>query len=167
MPVETHHAIGRTVMLRSKSPEVHYKKNVSDTWLRRFLVAVAHLCGGDVTVHSGDREFVPKGGSKKSQHLLGRAADLKVSGLSPKQVFERLSNAAEQLPAPLARYQILHHGPFTATEAEHVHIGRYGFLQKESDRPGFDFWVEGDSLTTRGKYRKVSSVDRGERLLAI
>jgi hypothetical protein len=147
----------------SSFPSVKYHKPVSDTWLKRFLSAVAAVVGGDVTVHSGDRNFVPQGGARKSQHLVGRAADLKVSGFTPKQVFDRLLAAGEALPAPMmCRYQILHHGKHTATEAEHVHIGRYAFLDKRSERAGFDFWVEGETSAETGKYKLVKSVDAGE-----
>ena len=150
-------------MIKFDPPSVTYKKPVSDTWLKRFLAAVASVVGGNVTVHSGDRDFVPQGGSRTSQHLLGRAADLKVSGHTPKQVFDCLLAAAEGLPAPmLARYQILYHGTHTCTEAEHVHVGRYAFLDKRSKRAGFDFWIEGTTQETTKKYKCVKSVDKGE-----
>jgi hypothetical protein len=151
-------------MIHSGRPTVHYQKEVSDPWLRRLLESVASLVGGNVTVHSGDRNFVPTGGSKTSQHLKGRAADLKVSGFTPKQVFDRVVAGASSLPAPMmGRYQVLYHGKHTSTEAEHVHVGRYAFLdQKKSERAGFDFWTEGLTVETSGKYSLVASIDRGE-----
>jgi len=149
---------------QAKPLTVEYKKAVSDPWLRRLLASISAAIGADMAVHSGDRNFVPQGGSKKSQHLDGRAADFKVKGYTPEQVFQKLRSAAAALPAPMgARYQVLYHGKHTATEAEHVHIGRYHFLdQKKSTRSGFDFWVEGDTPQTKGKYRQVDSVDLGD-----
>lgn len=155
-------------MIKVNRPSVKYNKPVSCTWLKRFLEAVAATVGGEITVHSGDRDHVPQGGSKTSQHLKGRAADLKVSGFSPKQVFDRLLAAGETLPSPMrARYQILYHGKHTATEAEHVHVGRYSFFdEKKSSLAGFDFWMEGATPETRGKYSLVKSVDLGEGIAA-
>lgn len=148
----------------SVPPTLEYAKPVSDPWLRRLMVSVTAALGTSVTVYSGDRNFVPKGGSRKSHHLEGRAVDFSARGLTPEQIFEKLRGAAKSLPAPMgARYQILFHGKHTATGGAHVHIGRYHFLDAEKNaRSGFDFWIEGDTRETHGKYRKVDSVDLGD-----
>ncbi len=46
---------------------------------------------GPVTINSGCRCVTHnerEGGSPKSQHLLGRAADIKVTGVSPREIYE-------------------------------------------------------------------------------
>jgi uncharacterized protein YcbK (DUF882 family) len=46
---------------------------------------------GPVTINSGCRcatHNEREGGSPKSQHLLGRAADIKVTGVTPREIYE-------------------------------------------------------------------------------
>jgi len=62
-------------------------KRVSDPALRNKLEQVADFFGRNITVTSGDRDFVPKGGSRTSLHLAHRAVDLHVQGIPDAEVF--------------------------------------------------------------------------------
>jgi hypothetical protein len=124
-------------------------KTVSDQKVKDVLGKVADLTGGTVKVGSGDRTHVPKGGSKTSHHLAGRAADIHVQGLTDKQVFDKLRQNPGKVFLPSDRYQVIHHGPHTFTGAQHVHIGRY------ADGKGVSFWLEGKTPGTKGKYTRL------------
>lgn len=97
-------------------------KRVSDPVLRGKLEQIADFFGRNITVTSGDRDFVPKGGSRTSLHLAHRAVDLHVQGVSDAEVFSRLKSSGILSNG----YEVIRHGPNTATGGPHVHIGRYG-----------------------------------------
>lgn len=97
-------------------------KRVSDPVLRDKLEKVADFFGRNITVTSGDRDFVPRGGSRTSLHLAHRAVDLHVQGLSDAEVFSRLKSSGILSNG----YEVIRHGPNTATGGPHIHIGRYG-----------------------------------------
>lgn len=121
-------------------------KKVSDPALRNKLQQVADFFGRHITVTSGDRDFVPKGGSKTSLHLEHRAVDLHVDGLSDAQVFSQLKSSGL-----LAKgFEVIRHGPYTATGGPHVHIGHYDNTSRASE-----FKVEGLTPGTGGTYRRV------------
>ncbi|MDE1145996.1 MAG: D-Ala-D-Ala carboxypeptidase family metallohydrolase [Azospirillaceae bacterium] len=109
-------------------PDVLYGTHpVSDAALRDLLQKIADILNCQVIVTSGDRMSVPKGGAKNSLHLMGRAADIHVQGMSDSELFLKLrSKRAEifgaSLGTPMA-WQILLHGKYTRTEAPHLHIG--------------------------------------------
>jgi hypothetical protein len=143
--------------IRSSSHTITYKKEVSDVPLKLLLVTVAEIVGADLVVHSGDRRHVPKGGAKKSLHKPGRAADLHAVGVSDAVVFERLKAQQDRLveKAPINRFQVLRHGPHTATEGPHIHIGDYHLIRAEVKGTGVEFWTEGLTPDTKGKYSRV------------
>ncbi|GBQ96491.1 hypothetical protein AA23498_2650 [Acetobacter nitrogenifigens DSM 23921 = NBRC 105050] len=99
---------------------------ISDPRLLKVVQAIADRFG-DVTVISGDRDFVPNGGAKESLHLLNEAADVSVAGKTPEQLFELLIAARQEIfgqeTGAAFRWQIILHGPGTKTEGHHVHIG--------------------------------------------
>src|SRR5262245_32934295 len=128
-------------------------KAVSDAFLKQFMESVASLLASRVTVHSGDRHHIPKGGAKKSLHLSGRAADFHIDGMSDAEGFRFLWLHKAKLPSSeIDRYQVLHHGAHTETEAEHLHLGHYQMVQALVVGPGITFLVEGQSPGTRGRY---------------
>lgn len=121
-------------------------KTVSDKTLRNKIEQVADFFGRHVTVTSGDRDFVPKGGSQTSLHLAHRAIDLHVDGVPDAQVFSRLKESG----LLNGGYEVILHGPNTATGGPHVHIGRY------ADGRASQFKLEGVPGRARsGQYVRV------------
>ncbi len=140
----------------TRSPAVGYRKRVSDLSVHRFLLSFAEILGRDIFVHSGDRHNVPKGGSTTSHHLEGRAADFHVSGMTDEAAFEAIRAAVEKLPVfPDQRFVLLHHGRYTATEGEHLHLGHQRVLQKAHEPWSLTFMVEGLTPGEKGQYRIV------------
>jgi hypothetical protein len=136
----------------SKEPRVNYHgKTVSDPSVRKVLGRVASDVRANVNVSSGDRSSVPRGGSPKSHHLEHRAADFHVSGRTDKAVFGQLKAYKKSIFDKNHKYQVILHGPFTATTGPHVHIGRY------KDGKGVVFYKEGTTKGTKGKYERVKS----------
>ena len=136
---------------------VHYHKHVSDIELRIILDRIAISLGTNIIVHSGDRDFRPKGSPKKSLHLAHRAADVHADGLSDTALFDLLrAKEKEIFHSLLHRYEVIHHGKFTETEGEHVHIAEYHLIQAEEAGTGVIFKVEGMTPATKGKYQKLA-----------
>lgn len=139
-------------MIPSHRPAVIYHKHTTDGQLKILLERIAQVLGVNVTVHSGNRDFVPTGGAQKSLHLHHRAVDLHAGGLSDEQVFTRLKAHKSDLYDKNYSYQIIRHGPHTATEGPHIHIGDYGFLRVQVHGAGLTFFVEGMTPQTKGVY---------------
>ena len=136
--------------------QLHYRhgKTVSDSFLAEFMEAVTRLLGRSTTIHSGDRDFRPKGSPSRSLHLAHRAADFHVAGIPDAKAFKFLWLHRSQLPtSQVNRYQILYHGPHTHTEGEHIHIGHYHLIKSYMAGPGITFWTEGVDASSAGKYR--------------
>lgn len=53
--------------------DVTYVKTVSDANVRAVIQRIANALNRNIRVHSGDRNFVPGGGSRTSLHLVKRA----------------------------------------------------------------------------------------------
>ena len=70
----------------------------------------AELGGSGITIVSGWRSLAHNNavsGARKSQHLVGRAADIRVAGVAPavvKATIERLISAGKMLQGGLAQY---------------------------------------------------------------
>ena len=95
---------------------------VSSAPVRAFLEKISKL--GNITVTSGDRDFVPKGGSKTSDHLHHSAVDIHVGGMSDKKLFATLASRSKEFFGNFADgVQLILHGRDTATGGPHVHIG--------------------------------------------
>jgi len=135
---------------KERNGKVNYNgKTVSDKNIRDVLQRIADKLGADVNVTSGDRNYVPPGGSLRSDHLKKRAADFLVSGKSLKDVFEELRNSKSDIFDKDKRYQVIHHGKYTGTGGPHIHIGRQNRV------PGIEFKNEGVSPETKGRYNPV------------
>jgi muramidase (phage lysozyme) len=89
------------------------------------LQRIADHYGRDVTVTSGDRNSVPRGGSRTSLHLAHRAADFHVNGLADARVFQNLKENISAIFERTEGYEFIHHGRYTETMGEHLHIGHY------------------------------------------
>jgi hypothetical protein len=108
-------------------PTVNYHgHHVADPEIRRVLQTIADLYGKNVEVTSGDRSFVPKGGSKTSLHLDKRAADLYINGETLHKIFLDLKIYIAMVFDSTKGYEVILHGVHTATGGPHVHIGHYG-----------------------------------------
>jgi hypothetical protein len=127
------------------SGTVVYRKPVSDAALQAKLQELADAFGWTINVTSGDRTSRPKGSPKGSLHLAKRAADFHVAGVSDAEVFADLEADPELFGTG---YQVIEHGPFTATTGPHIHLGHYA-----DDSHPTDFWVEGLTKRGRGKYK--------------
>ncbi|HQU82188.1 MAG TPA: hypothetical protein PKY59_03635 [Pyrinomonadaceae bacterium] len=133
--------------------KVTYLKNVSDNNVKTVIQRIATALGRDITVHSGDRSTVVKGSSPRSLHLHKCAADFHIQGMSDAQGFKVLKERTNELFDASESYELIHHGVYTATGGEHLHLGRYG-----DDRKGFvDFKAEGLSPQTSGNYHDIGS----------
>jgi hypothetical protein len=95
---------------------------VSDPAVRDVLKQIAHRLGHDVIITSGDRDHAVKGGSPTSDHLVGRAADFHVRGMSDDAAFAYLKAHAQDLLRDLP-FQVIQHGSYTATQGHHLHSG--------------------------------------------
>lgn len=78
-----------------KSNEFKCKDGSNVVFIDDNLVTVLHAIrnhfGVPVTINSGYRTYAhnkKQGGASKSQHMLGKAADIVVKGKTPKEVFE-------------------------------------------------------------------------------
>lgn len=106
-------------------PRVIYTRTVSDSHVRVVLQRMADFFGRDITVTSGDRNGVPRGGSRTSLHLAQRAADFHVNGLADARAFQSLRENISAIFTRTEGYELIHHGRFTETTGEHLHIGHY------------------------------------------
>ena len=80
---------------------------------------VSKYFGSKVDVVSGDRDSRPKGSPPRSEHLFHDAIDFHVEGVSNHEVKEALKAP----DSPVAKgFDIIEHGPYTGTEAAHVHM---------------------------------------------
>jgi uncharacterized protein YcbK (DUF882 family) len=106
---------------------VHYHGHVvSDPEVRRLLQSIADLYAKNVHVTSGDRNHVPKGGSKTSLHLEKRAADLYVEGITLGKTFHDLKAYLSMVFDATDGYEVIWHGSYTKTGGPHIHVGHYG-----------------------------------------
>jgi hypothetical protein len=143
--------------MKGPLPTVVYRKPVSDVSLKLLLERIATLLGVTITVHSGDRDYRPKGSPSKSLHLKHRAADLHVSGIADRVAFDRLRTRRRDFnELAINRFQVIYHGPHTETEAEHIHIGDYALIKAMVLGTGVTFLTEGTTPATKGKYTVVT-----------
>lgn len=138
-------------------PIVYYGPyRVSDEHLRNTLERIADELGHVVHLTSGDRDFVPKGGAKNSLHLINMAVDFHVDVLADSLAFQHLCLKRQQIfgeaKGDAFRYQVIYHGPYTETQAEHLHLGYMPYAQKRGSR---GFMVEGLTASTKGQYSLV------------
>jgi hypothetical protein len=110
-------------LLTENGGVVNYNgKTVSDPVVRKALQRLADFVKGTVTVTSGDRDYVPQGGSRTSWHLQKKAADFKVEGQPLETTFNILrANAGAILPEDT--FEVIWHGQNTNTGGPHLHLG--------------------------------------------
>jgi len=120
-------------------------KTVSDDNLKLVLARIAARIGS-VRVTSGDRNFVPQGGSNKSLHLANRAVDFYIPGISLQSAYNKLLQNMTFIFDLHHKYEVIFHGSFTNTGGAHLHIGRY------DSGSGVTFKMEGTTPESRGKY---------------
>lgn len=129
---------------RGRGRVVYNGKTVSSPAIRELLQRVADQANSTVRVTSGDRDYVPRGGSRTSLHLSHRAADFAVDGQTLEQTFEMIR---EHRGAILqgGSFEVIWHQPGTNTSGPHIHVGSF------PDGRAAVFKTE-----TRGTYRRVS-----------
>ncbi len=128
-------------------PTVNYnEKTVSDENVKTVLQSIADQLKGDVNVTSGDRSYVPKGGSTKSHHVDKRAADFWVTGYTLQCAFTKIKTKKSDIFDSDKKYQAIRHGTHTKTGGAHLHVGRY------PSGSGVSFLVEGLTAATKGVY---------------
>jgi len=138
---------------------VNYRNyHVSDDHVKEILDRIASELGCVLCVTSGDRGKVPAGGAKNSLHLSHHAADFHCSGFTDAHGFDLIRARRNEIFGSTTgiafRYQIIHHGRYTVTEAEHIHLG---YVPDEADYRGNSrgFLVEGLTPATKGRYIAV------------
>lgn len=103
--------------------EVVYRGyNVSDSLVRQALERLSAVTGKRVILTSGDRNHVPRGGSRTSLHLAHRAADFYVEGMGLEQAFNVIRQHRETILAG-GGFEVIWHGPNTSTGGPHLHLG--------------------------------------------
>jgi hypothetical protein len=116
----------RSVAAHGKGRVNYNGRTVSDPVVRQKLQEIADLFGSTVVLTSGDRSHVPPGGSTKSLHLAGRAADFYVEGVSLIEAFNRI-RASRILDG--GNFEFIHHlgvcNGQPATIPAHLHLGHY------------------------------------------
>lgn len=108
-------------------PTVNYNgRTISDQTVKDVLQNMSDYFQADVNVTSGDRDYVPEGGSTTSLHLNKRAADFHVDGIDDSVVYLNLRNLGYNSVFESGHgYEFIWHGVHTATGGPHIHMGRY------------------------------------------
>jgi LysM repeat protein/peptidoglycan hydrolase-like protein with peptidoglycan-binding domain len=101
-----------------KGDVIFGRHRVSDQRIKDLLQAIANHAGSRVILTSGDRKRVVNSNSR-SHHLVGRAADFFVEGLTLSEAFHMLKDTV----IPRRDFQFIYHTEVTT--APHLHIGRY------------------------------------------
>lgn len=101
-----------------KGDVVYGRHVVSDKGVKELLQKIADFTGSRVIITSGDRQRVVNNNSR-SHHLVGRAADFKIEGLSLGEAYRMLKDTV----IPKRDFQFIYHTEVTV--APHLHIGRY------------------------------------------
>ena len=111
---------------------------VSDSNVRAALEKISGATGRSVNVTSGDRNFVPAGGARNSDHLKKRVADFHLEGIADEGGFAEIRNKGAAIFGSPMTFQLIRHGPHTQTEGAHIHLG-----DPEEGSPRCGFWTEG------------------------
>ena len=127
---------------------------ISDANVHTLLFRVALALDADIVVTGGDRDkdkTKKVGGSKTSHHLLGRAVDFHVAGMTDEQAFGLIRRNTAAIFDVGEKYQVIRHGVFTETTGAHLHIGHY----PSGSGIGVTYWVEGLTKKDKGKYTLI------------
>jgi hypothetical protein len=123
-------------------------KTVSDEHLKTVLQRIADLYQNEVKVTSGDRgTALSVGAGTGSLHLQNRAVDFHVVDELDANVYAKLKLEMNAIFDSDKRYEVIHHGPYTETNGQHIHIGR-----SAAGTAGVRFEVEGLTKKTQGIY---------------
>ncbi len=134
-------------------PAVNYNGHtVSDQEIENILADACSYFEADINVTSGDRTYVPEGGSDKSLHLHKRAADFHVVGYDDATAFLYMKVFVAAFFASGNKYEFILHGVYTATGGAHLHLGRYG---STFDWGYVHYKKEGTTSSTKGVYSTV------------
>jgi hypothetical protein len=134
-------------------PTVNYNGyTVSDNEIKNFLEAAAIYFEKDINVTSGDRTYVPEGGSTTSLHLKKRAVDFHVVGYDDATAFLHMKVFVPAFFAGGNEYEFILHGIHTQTGGAHLHLGRYG---DTSDWGFVHYKKEGTTSSSKGVYSTV------------
>lgn len=133
---------------------VVYQKTTSDTHLRVVMERLSELLGKTVIVHSGDRNYVPPGGSTSSLHLARRAVDFHIVGLSDASILESMKANFSRLLDKSEGYELIRHGQYTATGGPHIHLGHY----KGAHAGKVLLKLEGLTPQTKGDYSQQTII---------
>ena len=118
--------VGPTTLQALGVEVIYGRYRVSDAKVRGFLERLSARTGQAVVLTSGDRDFVPRGGSRNSLHLQKRAADFYVEGQTLRQTWEVIRRHRGELLGDSA-YEVIWHDVNTNTGGPHLHVGRHGY----------------------------------------
>ena len=104
---------------------VTYQKKTSDNHIKTVMERLSELLGKTVVVHSGDRDYVPPGGSRNSLHLAHRAVDFHVADLSDSFILGKIKANYSRLLDKTEGYELIRHGEYTNTGGPHLHLGHF------------------------------------------
>ena len=127
---------------------VTYIKTTSDSHLRTVMERLSEILGKTVVVHSGDRNYVPSGGSPTSLHLAHRAVDFHVADLSDNFILDKIKANYSRIFDRSEGYELIRHGEYTATGGPHLHIGHF----QGTHTGKVLLKVEGLTPSTKGSY---------------
>ncbi|WP_321470782.1 RHS repeat-associated core domain-containing protein [uncultured Paludibaculum sp.] len=149
-------SIDTRTMLTLSGVSVRYNNHtVSDKRVRTALDGIMMSFGKSVNVVSGDRNVVPKGGATKSAHLTGQAADFHIISVADNTAFQKLQENSSPVSEGL---RLIKHGPFTQTEAAHLHLD-----SRNDPDSATSFMTEGTEETNRGVYTTVAKPKEEEK----
>ncbi len=126
-------------------------KSVSSSMVSDVLRRISVAAGGKVvSVTSGDRSYVPRGGSRTSLHLQKRAADFYVQGMSLSALYSLLKSKFTEIFPAGHGFEVIFHGPNTVTGGPHMHIGHRSSNQMK--------WMR-----ENGSYQRDSGPQHGQQ----
>ena len=104
--------------------QVTWVKTTSSAELKAFPADLAVEYNVHVRVHSGDRDFVPKGGAKHSAHLEKKAIDLHLYEGDGSQISDEAAAVMVMSSQALEDHKarVIWHDKGTQTEAPHIHV---------------------------------------------
>ena len=126
-------------------------KTVSSRMVTDVLARISVAAGGKViSVTSGDRNHVPRGGSRTSLHLHRRAADFYIQGMSLSAGYQLLKSKFSEIFPAGHGFEVIYHGPSTVTGGPHLHVGHRTSTQMK--------WIR-----ENGSYQRDSGPQHGQQ----